>query len=46
VGRKVTGTMLISRKRASDQRKNNDEDDALFALREIENPEGSLHFFA
>jgi hypothetical protein len=36
-------TPLICYKRAGDQRENNDQDDALFVLREIENSEQALH---
>ena len=33
-------------RKAGDQRKNNDQNDALFAFGEIENPDRELHFSA
>jgi hypothetical protein len=37
---------LISDEREGEQNEHYDQDDALFILREIENPEEALHLFA
>ncbi len=36
---------FISHQRSRDQRKHHDQNHALFALGELENPEEPLHFF-
>jgi hypothetical protein len=37
---------FISRQRNRDQADHHDQDDALFVLRELENPEQAFHFVA